>query len=129
MEKRRRPSADATRRLKLSGFDSMELDLVACVDREFVPQVLHVVGTAGNLQQLFDDGEKEMERSDPWQRITPPKGAPRDGHHHGALDHLERNTSTEEGLGAPPVVPRGDPGRPGKPAVAVQKGLHIVTRR
>jgi hypothetical protein len=55
MEKWRRPSADATRRLRLSGFASMEFDLLACVGFEFVLQVLHVAGVAGDLQQFLDD--------------------------------------------------------------------------
>jgi hypothetical protein len=113
MEKWRRPSADATRRLRLRGFASMELDLLACVGLKLGLQVLHVTGIAGDVQQLFDDGEKEMEGPDPRQGITPPKGPSRHGHHHGAQNHAERNAPTEEGPGALPVVPRGDRRCPG----------------
>src|SRR5260370_29140034 len=45
-EKWRRPSADATRRLRLRGFASMELDLLACVGLKLGLQVLHVTGIA-----------------------------------------------------------------------------------
>lgn len=102
----------------------MKRDLLAREGLELALQILHVAGIARDIQQLLDDRKKEVEGPDPRQRVAPPKGAPCHGDYHGALSHAEGNTSAEEGLGALAVAPRGDPRRPRKPAVAVQKGLH-----
>jgi hypothetical protein len=53
------------------------------------------VTTVGELQDLLHDREEVVEGADPWQRIAAAKRATSDREQHRALDHVQRDATTE----------------------------------
>jgi hypothetical protein len=63
---------------------------------QLVLQIACIPRLAGDLQQLVDHRQEEVQRPHPGQRVTLPKGAPRHGYHHRVPDNFQWNTSPEQ---------------------------------